>query len=161
MTYYSEGNDSNKQTNKSPRKVSIFIVILMLMNITMFAQTKDEKDVASRVEALRTAMLNGDEQSLNELTSKNLTYGHSNALIEDKATFIQSIVSKKFVFTSIDLSNQTVTVVDKTAIVRHRLIGNTFDNNIPGKADITILLVWQKEKSSWKLLARQATKTPQ
>ncbi len=127
----------------------------------MFAQSTDEKQVASRVEALRIAMLNADKPALEELTNEKLTYGHSNALVEDRETFIHSLVSKKFVFTSIDLSNQSIRVVGNTAVVRHRLIGNTNDNNTPGKADITILLVWLKEGGNWKLLARQATKTPQ
>ena len=46
------------------------------------------------------------------------------------------------------------------ALVRHHLTAETNNNSVPGKADLFILLVWQKQKGQWKLLARQAVKVP-
>ncbi|HEX5026235.1 MAG TPA: nuclear transport factor 2 family protein [Agriterribacter sp.] len=143
------------------RLIALLMVSAFLFNSSLFAQSKAEKEVADRVESLRLAMISGDKNALDELTAKELTYGHSTALIEDKSAFIQEFIDKKSVFTTIELTNQTVQIVGDVALVRHRLTGDTNNNNVAGKVDLTILLIWQKQKGSWKLLARQATKTPQ
>ena len=56
--------------------------------------------------------------------------------------------------------NQTVKVTGKTAVVRHELHAKTNDSGKPGEAHIGVMLVWQKEGSTWKLLGRQAFKLP-
>jgi hypothetical protein len=38
------------------------------------------------------------------------------------------------------------------------MTGDTNDNNKPGTVNLGVLLVWQKQKGQWKLLARQAFK---
>ena len=143
------------------RLIALLIVSSFLLNTSLFAQSKAEKEVTDRVELLRLAMISADKAALDELTAKELTYGHSSALIEDKAAFMEALISKKSVFTTISLTNQTVQVIGDVAMVRHRLTGDTNNDNVPGKVDLTILLIWQKQKGIWKLLARQATKTPQ
>ncbi len=94
------------------------------------------------------------------MVSSQLTYGHSSGLIEDKAAFVNALVSGKSLFTSINLSDQTISVSGNVAIVRHHLVGETLNNQVAGKADLLVLLVWQKLDGKWKLLARQAVKTP-
>lgn len=117
-------------------------------------------EVAKTVEALRAAMLAGDGAALKALTMEQLTYGHSNSRLEDKAAFVASLDGKN-AFKSIDLSDHTIQIVGDTAIARH-----TFDavNNLPdGKtstAHIKVLQVWKKDGGAWKLLARQAAPLP-
>lgn len=137
---------------------------LLLMMMTSFlltagnAQSKDEKAVAQAVEQLRLAMIDPDAGKLDQLVMAELSYGHSGGKIEDKATFIQTLVSGKSDFVTIELQEQTITVVGKTAIVRHVLQAATNDGGKPGQVHLRILLVWQKTKGGWKLLARQAVK---
>ena len=115
--------------------------------------------VATAVESLRAAMVSGDEKTLNALTDDHLTYGHSHGKIQNKAEFVKALVGPKAPgkFNWIKLSNQTIDVVGKNALVRH-----TFDaqNEEPDgkitKAHIVLLQVWTKEKGGGKLLARQA-----
>jgi hypothetical protein len=60
-------------------------------------------------------------------------------------------------FRRIDLSDQTISLVDNEAIVRHLLTGETV--NPAGQVTpvrIGVLQVWQKQGGDWKLLARQA-----
>jgi len=115
--------------------------------------------VATAGEALRTAMVSGDEKTLNALTDDHLTYGHSHGKLQNKAEFVKALVGPKAPgkFNWIKLSNQTVDIVGKIALVRHTFDAQTEepDGKI-GKAHILVLQVWTKEKGSWKLLARQA-----
>lgn len=122
------------------------------------AQTRQEKAVADAVEQLRKAMVDADKGILENLVSEHLSYGHSGGAVDDKALFVEKIVSGKSDFISIDLSEQTIAVSGKTAVVRHILKAKTYDGGKPGEVHLRILLVWQKQAGRWKLLARQAVK---
>ena len=130
----------------------------MLASLFAFAQTKEEKEVAGAVEVLRVAMVSGDKASLEKIVADELSYGHSSGKIEDKATFVEALVSGKSDFVSIELADQTIKVIDNVALVRHKLHAKTNDNGNPGAANIGILLVWHKQKGAWKLIGRQAFK---
>ena len=132
----------------------------MLSSPFLFAQSTDEKAVADAVENLRKAMLTPDKTTLENLAAEELTYGHSNGLMEDKAAFVDDLITGKSIFKTITLQDQTIKISGDVAIVRHHLIADTFNKNVDGKADILILLVWKKQKGQWKLLARQAAKIP-
>ena len=105
-------------------------------------------------------MLDGDKASLDKIAAPELSYGHSSGMIENKEQFVNEFVQGNSIFTDIRLENQTIEIAGDNAIVRHRLIGDTFNKKTPGKADIIILMVWHKRDGEWKLLARQAAKIP-
>ena|SRR5690349_6441093 len=142
------------------KKIVIALVLLVATGLHSFSQSKDEKAVTDAVESLRKAMIDADKAALEKLTAENLSYGHSSGKIETKKDFVESIVSGKSDFLTIELSNQTIQVTGNTAIVRHALSGTNSDNGKPGTVKLLVLLVWQKQKGNWKLLARQAVKTP-
>lgn len=137
-------------------------LLCMISSLTIVlaisAQTKEASAVAEKVQMLNNAMVEADKIRLDALVSSALSYGHSSGLVEDKQAFIEKIVSGKSDFVSIILSEQTIDVQGKTAIVRHILKAQTTDGGKPGEVQLKILQVWQKEGKSWKLLARQAVK---
>ncbi|MEM9832309.1 MAG: nuclear transport factor 2 family protein [Bacteroidota bacterium] len=134
------------------------LIISLIFTQTLVAQPKAEKAIADAVETLRTAMVDAHEAILKEITLDELTYGHSSGLLENKSEFVEALVSGKSDFKNMDLSNQTITVVDETALVRHELKANVVDSGNPASIHLGVLLVWQKQKNDWKLLARQAYK---
>ncbi len=121
---------------------------------------KEEMAVASRVETLRQAMIDADGKNLDALSSADLSYGHSDGHIQNQAEFIEKIVSKKSVFVSIEFQNQTIQIVGDVGLVRHTLAAHTKDGGIEKDIKIGVLLVWQKQKKQWLLIARQAFKLP-
>jgi ketosteroid isomerase-like protein len=135
----------------------VCITYASILSVT--AQDKNREDVEKAVIQLKDAMLSGQEASLMAISSKNLTYGHSNGVIEDQEAFVYALASGNNNFTSITLSDQTVEVLGKIALVRHNLTGNTHNKGAdPATVNLGVLLVWQKEGKNWKLLARQAFK---
>ena len=123
------------------------------------AQDKGIEAVEKAVIQLKDAMLSGQEASLVAISSKDLTYGHSNGVVEDQDAFVYALASGNNNFTSITLSDQTVDVLGKIALVRHNLVGNTHNKGAePATVNLGVLMVWQKEGKEWKLLARQAYK---
>ena len=137
---------------------TLFSIIIVISTLRLPAQSKDEKAVTGAVEKLRLAMINADKQALDDLTAEKLSYGHSGGALDDKKIFVDKLVSGASDFVTIDLSEQSVTISKNTAIVRHILKATTNDGGKPGEVNLRILLVWQKQRDSWKLLARQAVK---
>jgi hypothetical protein len=122
------------------------------------AESPDDAAIAQAVEALRKAMVDADKAKLQELTSDQLSYGHSSGALETKTKFVDVIASKKTIYKSITLTDHNNTVVGNNAIVRHVFTADTEADGKPGTAHIGVLQVWQKDGGHWKLLARQAFK---
>lgn len=136
----------------------MFFTAMALSLSVALAQSKDEKDVAAAVESLRKALIDPTEANLKAISAAELSYGHSNGTIEDQAAFMKRLLTNDSDFITITLSDQTIRIVDNIAIVRHHLVAETKDNGKPGNPNLGVLLIWQKQKGQWKLLARQATR---
>lgn len=141
-------------------KLYCLLLAFCTMSILSFAQTKDEKTIADQVESLRKAMQDADKATLEKLTDDKLSYGHSGGKIEDKAAFVSNIVGGNSDFVTLAFTDQKITIVGNTALVRHTLTAETNDGGKPGNVHLHVLLVWAKEGNQWKLLGRQAVKVP-
>ena len=138
----------------------ILFVALFLTPLFTFAQA--EKEVASAVEKMRTALLAEDVATLKSLTSEDLTYGHSSGVIENQEQFLEVFASKKTDYQKWDISDLSITFHGKElAMVRHNVIADFASNGNVTTLNLGIMLVWVKEKGTWKLLARQAFRRPQ
>lgn len=117
-------------------------------------------EVEAMVEKLRQAMLKPDQGTLEGIASDKLSYGHSSGLIENKGQFVKALIDGSSAFSDISLQDQNISLAGGTALVRHRMIAKTLNERTPGQVDLYILTVWRKQDGHWKLLARQAAKTP-
>jgi len=127
---------------------------------TANAMTADEEAVAKRLEAFRSAQIAADAKALDELCAAELSYSHSDAHVEDKATFIKNATAGKSKFVLLEYKDPTIRVVGDAAIVRFHWVAES--ESIPdGKKSSTnlhILMNWQKQGGDWKLLSRASTK---
>ncbi|MGE6394080.1 nuclear transport factor 2 family protein [Chryseobacterium scophthalmum] len=139
----------------------LIFAMSFLMAIAVFGQKKDDTQaVTDAAEKLRLAMISGEKSALESLIVPELTYGHSGGHIDDAKEFVEKLVSKKSDFLTIDITDQNISIVGNTAIVRHHFNATTADlGKAPGDVTLDILLVWTKIKKDWKLLARQAVKS--
>ena len=142
-------------------KKQLFSLILLFLTLGLsisFAQDKDTQSLEEAVEELRQLLIKPDQQGLENITAEELSYGHSAGRVEDQKEFIDFLLSGKSQFVSIDLEDQTVDIIGKTAIVRHTLLAETNNEGVKGNIKLGVLMVWQKDGKNWKLLARQAFK---
>jgi ketosteroid isomerase-like protein len=139
-------------------KYLYLFALVSVISFSSVAQSKEYKSVVNAVEKLRAAMISGERSALEAIASDSLSYGHSGGKVENKTEFVEGIASGKSDFVTIDLSEQTVSVMNNIAVVRHVLTATTNDGGKPANVKIKILLVWAKEKGQWKMLARQAVK---
>jgi hypothetical protein len=122
------------------------------------AQSPDEAAVAKAIDTLSRAIITADKASLEKITWPELSYGHSAGKVENQKQFVDALVSKQTVIISIDNPKVTSTVVGDIAISRGTATFMVAGAGAPTKADLTLLLIWQKRGGEWKLLARQAFK---
>jgi len=139
-------------------KYLYLIGLFSLISFSSIAQSKEHKAVAEAVEKLKKAMIDGERAQLENIASDSISYGHSGGNVQNKTEFVEAFVTGKSDFVTIDLSEQTIQLIDNIAIVRHVLNATTNDSGKPGVVKIKVLLVWAKEKGQWKLVARQAVK---
>jgi len=107
------------------------------------------------MDAYKNAVTHKDGAALEKLLGDDLTYVHSDGLLESKGDVIKSVVSGKAAVDKIEfLPDTDVRVHGKTAFVA-------------GKEDLWhptsvvhmhVLHVWEKGPQGWQLVARQATK---
>lgn len=141
------------------RKTWLPLFVILIFNTIAMAQSKEEKAVAEAAEHLRKAMVDADSTTLSSIVLPQLSYGHSGGHVDDKTEFVQKIVSGKSDFVTIEITEQHINIVQDVAVVRHKFHATTNDGGKPGTVDLSVLLIWQKQKKEWKLLARQAVKS--
>lgn len=140
------------------KKLIVIIAIFFLNTTFTNAQTAEEMKVSEAMATLRKVMIDPDKAALEKIIHEDLSYGHSSGSLETKAMFIESLVSNNSDFKTMDLSEQTIKIVGKTAIVRHKLFAETANKGVASTAKLNVLLIFTKVKGEWKLLARQAAK---
>jgi ketosteroid isomerase-like protein len=136
------------------------LAIGLLGVVPAFADSADEDAVAKNVEAFRAAQIAADAKALDVLCAAELSYSHSDARVEDKATFIANATSGKSKVLSLEYQDTKISVVGPAAIVRFHWVGES-QAVADGKKSATnlhILMNWQKQGADWKLLSRASTK---
>jgi ketosteroid isomerase-like protein len=136
------------------------LAIGLLAAVPAAAASPDEDAVAKNVEAFRKAQIAHDAKALDALCAAELSYSHSDAHVEDKATFIANATSGKSKFLSLEYKDPQIRVVGPAAIVRFHWVGES-EAVADGKKNNTnlhILMNWQKQGADWKLLSRASTK---
>src|SRR2546427_2049054 len=83
------------------------------------AESADEATIKKVVDELRTAWFKQDKAKLESLTAEQLRYSHSDARLENKAKFIDGVMTRKATFKSLECPDLTVPTVGTFAVARH------------------------------------------
>ncbi len=118
----------------------------------------DQQALELSLNGLHNAMVKADSVALKNLLCNELTYGHSNGMVDTKESFVKSITSAKAKYSKIEMSAQDITIKENVAWARYNMLANVESGGKPNVLNIKLLTVWMKENEVWKLLARQAIK---
>ena len=143
-------------TRRSLATAAAVIAGLSAAPRTAGAQPADVAAVEQAVETLRKLMIAPDQKALEDILADKLTYGHSDGRVQNRAEFIDALMTKKSSFSAITLSDQTVSIVGDLAVVRHQFAADAISGGKAVQPRIRILQVWQKQDGKWRLLVRQA-----
>ena len=120
----------------------------------------DEDAIAKNLEAFRAAQAAGNTEVIASICAEELSYSHSNAKIDTKASLLNGIATANYKWTSLEYKDPTIRVVGPAAIVRFNFVGEQ-EFAADGKKvpqNLAILMNWQKQGNDWLLLSRAATK---
>ena len=143
------------------RQLALPVLAIGLLGVVpAIAASADEDAVAKNVEAFRVAQLALDAKALDALCAAELSYSHSDARIEDKATFITNATNRKTKTLSLVYADPKIRVVGPAAIVRFHWMAESeaIADGKKSSTNLHILMNWQKQGADWKLLSRAATK---
>jgi ketosteroid isomerase-like protein len=124
------------------------------------AQSADEATVKKAVDELRSAVVKQDKTKLDSLSAMQLSYSHSDARLQNKAEFIDGVMTRKANVKSLEWPEMTVQVVGSNGIVRHLWVSESELDGKVTNTKIGVMQVWQKQNAGWKLLARASWKLP-
>lgn len=132
-----------------------------VLAVTANAQNNDAKmQVMMKMMALRNALLSKDSVALDKLMVDDVSYGHSTALIQNKAELIRAVKDGEQDYKSIEPSDMNVRVYDNTAIVTMKFKASLTNMGKPVDLNLSVQLTWVKLNGDWKLVSRQGVKLP-
>jgi len=160
-TALATGKNTEETMNIDRRQLALPALAIGLLGIApAFAASADEDAVAKSVEAFRAAQVAADAKAFDALCAPELSYGHSDGRVEDKAAFIANATNGKSKWVSLKYEDPKIRVVGPAAIVRFHWLGEQ-ESVADGKKSSTnlhILMNWQKQGADWKLLSRASTR---
>jgi ketosteroid isomerase-like protein len=152
--------------NITRRYLTVPLSALGLLAVGLLVATKasamsaDEEEVAKNLETFRQAQMAADAKALEALCAPELSYSHSDGHIEDRATFVKNATSGKSKMLSLAYQEPSIRVVGTAAIVRFHWVAESeaVADGKKSSTNLAILMTWQKQDGSWKLLDRASTK---
>lgn len=136
----------------------LFAASGLLLSGSAVGAAGDEAALAQSIETLRQGILDADKAKLDQVAASQISYGHSDGRVQNKAEFIDGVMTRKPTQKSLTFPELKMFVVGNMAVARHIYLG---ESELDGKQSTTrigALQVWQKQDSGWKLVARQGFK---
>jgi ketosteroid isomerase-like protein len=140
------------------KKSLVFFLAICFCSASSSAQVKVQEAISDLVNVFNAAIIATDSLALVNLTHNDLSYSHSSGVIQDKPAFIAGVMNGPNFFRSFELKDQTIRISGKNAIVRHVATAQAINNGKPVEIKFGNLMIWQKSRGKWVLLARQGYK---
>lgn len=122
---------------------------------TTFAQKSPLESQTMRLDAA----VRQDSMLLQKLLSDDLTFIHSNGLLETKTSFIISIKNGKIKYNSFEVLEQHIRNYGrKTAIINGKIIIKGTYEKSPYEVNLLFTSMYRKQFGRWQLVAWQSTK---
>lgn len=142
---------------KEMRAIVLFILSVIISVSSLQAQNNsaDKASVMLKMLNLKTALVEKDSVTLSNLLSDDVTYGHSNGMVQTKAQLIRSVMSGEQDYKAIEPSGLMIRLYDNSAVanvildIKLNYLGTAMDLHMAA------VLVWVKYDKDWKLVARQ------
>ncbi len=131
-------------------------ILLFFSSLICFSQK--ETAIQKLVIQLEEALLKKDSIALDKLLHSKVQYGHSNGWVQTKSDMFSDFRTGKLNYLKLESNNFKEEGKGKYKILTYKTHaeGSVNENNF--SMNLHIMQVWIKQKSSWKLFARQSAK---
>ena len=139
-------------------KLKFIILFLSIATLSFSQDEKGRMEIMMKMLTLKNALVAKDSVALSKVLADDVTYGHTNAMIQTKAELIRDVVSLVQDYKSIEPSDMKIRLYDNTAIVNmnYKVVMNY--QSQPLELSMKITFSWIKKDKDWQLVARQAVK---
>ena len=121
----------------------------------------DSKDTIRLLESRRyRAMCEADAKTLEELLGDSLVYTHSYGGADSKASYLDGIRSKKWIYQAVERPIEDIQVHGDCAVVTGRVRIELLSSGQPKKLNSRFTNVWVKGRQGWQMVAWQSTPLP-
>ena len=127
---------------------------------TVPATAPEAEAVRSAEVARFKAMTTNDLKGLATLLGDDLVYTHSNALVDSKASYIESISSGRLKYVSVEPRDTQVRVYGTTAIINATAAVTSISNGTTASSQLRYTDVWVLRDGRWQMVSWQSTRIP-
>ena len=107
------------------------------------------------------AMKTADAARLDAILSDELRYAHSGGSVDNKASFVDSLVTGKSTYENFEYKDRTIhPAAPGIALMSGRVLVKVRVGNQPLSLDLNYLSVWREENGKWRFLAWQSSRNP-
>ncbi|WP_404984520.1 hypothetical protein ACI513_13305 [Chryseobacterium sp. M5] len=135
-----------------------FPILFLFCFVFGFSQnySKDEKAVLLEAKKLDSLMTNNDTQII-DLFCSDVSFGHSNGWIQNLEDFKKDFSSKKALYKEIKQTEVSeIKKFKNTFSIRRKIKVSGLYKNQDFEMNLSLLEIWIKKKSKWKLWSRQS-----
>jgi ketosteroid isomerase-like protein len=118
-----------------------------------------EREVRQTEERRVKALVDDDFATLEAILADDLTYTHSNALVDTKASFMAALRSGKTKYEAFDRQPPLVRVYGDTAIMTGQ--ASVGLRGRPDRLELRYTLLYVRQAGAWRMVAWQSTRLPQ
>ena len=139
---------------------TLLAVFALFGGVLMADTAADQKAVMATLEAMAKATIAKDVATLGKIYGDDVTYAHSSALTEDKATVLKNVAGPN-VAEFMKFSDTTIRIYGDVALAKGVV---DFRNGSPGKMlDNHLNVLWvlvrrPQGPHGWQIVARQTTR---
>ena len=116
--------------------------------------------IAELEERRRKAMLGADIAVLDEMFVDDLSYTHSNAVMERKALYLERLAAKHYDYRELNFLDQDIRVTGDAALITGRMTGEVVIAGQLRKLNSRTTVVWIRDGGRWRMLTFQSTPIP-
>jgi ketosteroid isomerase-like protein len=121
----------------------------------------DSRDTIRLLESRRyRAMCEADAKTLEELLADSLVYTHSYGGADTKASYLDGIRAKKWVYQEVERPIEDIQVHGDCAVVTGQVRIQLLSGGQPKKLNSRFTNVWVKRPQGWQMVAWQSTPLP-
>jgi len=148
------------------KNISRFTLIAALLTLWVFksyvvrSQNATETTVADLEKQRFAALVSKDYAYLDKVLAEDLYYCHSNGLIDNKTSFIQSIKDGKLTYQEMVPEELKVRVYGKTAVITGLCSAKVLSNGQQINTRFRFTDVYVKNKAGWQIVSWQSLRIP-
>ena len=134
---------------------------LLALILASGQQTPASEAVRAAESQRLRALVTADYAALDRLLADDLTYTHSTAKLDTKATYLEPLVSGRTRYQSLEPSDVQVRVYGTTGVVTGILRSVALVAGKESRTDMRFTNVWVERDGRWQMVAWQSTRLPE